>query len=240
MIDFALRPKRTALLTIDLQYLFVEGYPSSAPDGPATLARINHLARVCRSAGIVVVHARHVLRADGANIGILATLHPPIRDGLLSPASAATAWHHALEIAPRDLLLDKPRYGAFHGTDLELILRGLGIDTVIIAGIATNICCDTTAREAAVRDFRVIFLSDGTATRGATGLSPLAVQTATLATINDAFGQVLSISEAIAKISRASRGAGTAAEAGLTPPAVNPSDVAAAATGPASRTPRRR
>lgn len=203
MIDFALRPERTALLTIDLQYLFVDGYPSSAPDGPATLARINHLARVCRSAGIVIVHTRHVLRGDGANTGILATLHPPIRNGLLSPTSAATAWHHTLEIAPSDLLLDKPRYGAFHGTDLELILRGFGIDTIIIAGIATNICCDTTAREAAMRDFRVLFLSDGTATMGATGHSPQAVQAATLATMDDAFGQVLSIAEVVAKIQQA-------------------------------------
>jgi isochorismatase family protein/alpha/beta hydrolase family protein len=69
-------------------------------------------------------------------------------------------------VDPRDILLDKPRYGAFHGTDLDLILRARGIDTVIIAGIATNVCCETTAREAVVRDFRVFFLSDGTATFG--------------------------------------------------------------------------
>lgn len=203
MFDFTLAPERTALLTIDLQYLFVEGYPASAPDGLATLNRINTLARICRSAGIVVVHARHVLRPDGSNIGILGSLHAPIRGGLLSKGAAATDLHHALEMGPRDLLLDKPRYGAFHGTDLELVLRGLGIDTVIIAGIATNICCDTTAREATVRDFRVLFLSDGTATRGATGLSPRAVQTATLATMDDAFGQVLSIAETIEKIRQA-------------------------------------
>jgi len=60
----------------------------------------------------------------------------------------------------------KPRFGAFQGTDLELILRSRGIDTVIVTGVATNVCCDTTAREAAVRDFRVFFLSDGTATHG--------------------------------------------------------------------------
>jgi ureidoacrylate peracid hydrolase len=151
----------------------------------------------------VVVHTRHVLRPDGSNVGILGTLHAPIRAGLLSIGTPATNLHSALEIEPDDLLLDKPRYGAFHGTDLELILRGLGIDTVIIAGIATNICCDTTAREAAVRDFRVLFLRDGTATKGATGLSPQTVQTATLATMDDAFGQVLSIAETIEKIRQA-------------------------------------
>ena len=60
--------------------------------------------------------------------------------------------------------LEKPRFGAFHGTDLELILRSRGIDSVIISGIHTTVCVDTTAREADMRDFRVFFLSDGTST----------------------------------------------------------------------------
>jgi len=59
--------------------------------------------------------------------------------------------------------LEKPRFGAFHAAHLELLLRARGIDTLIITGIATNVFCETTAREAAVRDFRVFFLSDGTA-----------------------------------------------------------------------------
>ncbi len=200
MVDFALAPERTALLNIDMQNLFVEGFQTSAPDGLATLARINQLAAVCRGAGVLVIHVSHVLRPDGSNMGILGTLHPKVRAGLLRKGGTATALHRALDRDPRDLLLEKPRYGAFHGTDLELILRGRGIDTVIISGIATNICCDTTAREAAVRDFRVLFLRDGTATSGAIDLAADVVQASTLATIDDAFGQVLSVDEAIRKI----------------------------------------
>jgi ureidoacrylate peracid hydrolase len=213
MVDFALAPERTALLNIDMQNLFVEGFQTSAPDGLATLARINQLAAVCRGAGVLVIHVSHVLRPDGSNMGTLATLHPKVRAGLLRKGGTATALHHDLDRDPRDLLLEKPRYGAFHGTDLELILRGRGIDTVIIAGIATNICCDTTAREAAVRDFRVLFLRDGTATSGAVDLAADVVQASTLATIDDAFGQVLSVDEAIRKIRGAnSRRARDAAE----------------------------
>ena len=200
MVDFALASERTALLNIDMQNLFVEGFQTSAPDGLATLARINQLAAVCRGPGVLVIHVSHVLRPDGSNMGILGTLHPKVRAGLLRKGGTATALHRALDRDPRDLLLEKPRYGAFHGTDLELILRGRGIDTVIIAGIATNICCDTTAREAAVRDFRVLFLRDGTATSGAVDLAADVVQASTLATIDDAFGQVLSVDEAIWKI----------------------------------------
>ena len=203
MVDFNVIPARTVLLNIDMQNLFVEGHQTSAADGLATLGRINRLAAVCRDAGLLVIHAKHVLRPDGSNMGVLGDLHPAVRAGLLRPDGAPTALHRALVVDPRDLLLEKPRYGAFHGTDLELILRSRGIDTVIIAGIATNICCDTTAREATVRDFRVLFLSDGTATGGAANLSAEAVQAATLATLDDAFGQVLSVEQVIRKITSA-------------------------------------
>lgn len=203
MPDFGITPERTALLNIDLQNLFVEGHAASAPDGLTTLARLNWLAAACRAAGILVVHARHVLRPGGANAGVLADLHPEVREGLLDPGGVAAALHPDLVIDPRDLMLEKPRYGAFHGTDLELVFRGRGVDTVIIGGIATNICCDTTAREATARDFRVLFLADGTATAGTTDLPPEAVQAATLATIADAFGQVIAIEDAIGKIAEA-------------------------------------
>ena len=205
MVDFDVIPARTVLLTIDLQNLFVEGYRASAPDGRATLARVNQLAAVCRAAGVLVMHASHVLRPDGANMGVLGELYPEVRAGLLGKGGAPTALHRDLVVGPGDLLLEKPRYGAFHGTDLELILRARGVDTIIVAGIATNICCDTTAREAMVRDFRVLFLSDGTATVEAAGLSAEAIQATTLATVQDAFGQVLSVEETIQKVASATR-----------------------------------
>ena len=91
----------------------------------------------------------------------------------------------------RDVLLDKPRRGAFQSTDLELILRSRGIDTVIISGIATRVCCETTAREAVPRDFQVFFLSDGTAMADMPGASAAELQKATLATLGFLFAQVL-------------------------------------------------
>jgi ureidoacrylate peracid hydrolase len=80
---------------------------------------------------------------------------------------------------------------------LELILRSRGIDTIIISGISTPVCCDTTAREAHARDFRVFFLSDGTAT---TGDDNDACQKATLEIIGDLFAQVLTVEEMLHKI----------------------------------------
>jgi isochorismate hydrolase len=70
------------------------------------------------------------------------------------------------EIAPlgEDKVVQKNRYSAFYGTDLEEHLRKLGVTDLLIAGVMTNLCCETTARDAFVRDFRVFFLADGTAT----------------------------------------------------------------------------
>lgn len=207
MPEFEVVPSRTALINVDMQNCFVEGSPISAPEGRLVLERINRLAAVCRAAGILVIHVSHTLRADGSNMGLLWELAPVVKEGIITKGSASAALHRGLVVDPRDILLEKPRFGAFHGTDLELILRSRGIDTVIIVGIATNVCCETTAREAAVRDFRVFFLSDGTATSAMGNASAAELQKATCATIGHIFGQVLSVDEMIAKIQFASRAA---------------------------------
>lgn len=210
MVDFAIVPERTALLNVDMQNCFVEGSPVAAPDGLTVLERVNRLAAACRTAGILVIHASIVLRPDGSNLGTLAEFSPFVKDGILNKGSLSADLHKGLVIDPRDILLDKPRFGAFHGTDLELILRKRGIDTIIISGVATNVCCETSAREAAVRDFRVIFTSDGTATSAMGGLSAEELQKATCATLGFLFAQVLTVDETIRKIEGAGRGAAAA------------------------------
>ena len=200
MVDFTVVPQKTALINVDMQNCFVEGSPISAPDGPAVLARINLLTKVCRLAGILVIHTAFVLRPDGSNIGVLSDTSPPAKEGILNKGSESAAIHPALLIDANDIVLEKPRFGAFHGTDLELILRSRGIDTIIISGIATNVCCETTAREAMVRDFHVFFLSDGTAAAGMGGATADELQKATIATLGFLFAQVLTVDEMMKKI----------------------------------------
>jgi ureidoacrylate peracid hydrolase len=204
MVDFQVVPEKTALVNVDMQNCFVEGYPISAPDGPAVEERINRLADFCREAGIQVIHTSHVVRPDGSNVGVLDEIIPPVKDGVINKGAESAELHSGLKVKEGDVLLDKPRFGSFHGTDLELILRSKGIDTIIITGIATNVCCETTAREANVRDFRVLFVSDGTATFGIGDLSAEEIQKATCTTLGFAFAQVLTVDEVIAKIEGAS------------------------------------
>lgn len=198
--DFPVVPDKTALLNVDMQNCFVEGYPTSAPDGLDVLERINKLADVCRKAGIQIIHTSHVVRPDGSNIGVLGQIIPPVKDGMINKGSESAALHSKLVIADEDILLDKPRFGAFHGTDLELLLRARDIDTVIVTGITTNVCCETTAREANVRDFKVFFTSDGTSTFATGDLSKGEIQKASLTTLGQAFAKVISVDELIRKI----------------------------------------
>ena len=210
MVDFPVVPSRMALINVDMQNCFVENSPIAAPGGPEVLARINRLAQACRDAGIAIVHTAHVVRPDGSNVGVMGEIIPPVNDGIIDKGAPTAELHAGLEVADGDIVLDKPRFGAFHGTDLEMILRGRGIDSIIVSGIATNVCCETTAREANVRDFRVFFLSDGTATFGVGDLTAEEIQKATCTTLGFVFAQVLTVDEMIGKIEAASAGAAAA------------------------------
>lgn len=198
MADFPIVPSNMALINVDMQNCFVENSPVAAPGGLEVLERINRLIAACRDAGVLVVHTAHVVRPDGSNIGVMGEIVPPVNDGVIDKGAQSAELHGGLDVADGDILLDKPRFGSFHGTDLELILRARGIDTIVVTGICTNICCETTAREANVRDFRVFFLTDGTATFGIGDLTAEDIQAATCATLGFAFAQLATVDEMIA------------------------------------------
>lgn len=200
MPDFPLVATRTALINVDMQRCFVEGSPLASPDGLALVERINRLARSCRQAGALVVHTRGWMKPDRSDVGVMGEIVPPFLVDLYTEGNDMAELHDALDVEPDDVILNKTRYGAFHGTDLEGILRSRGIDTVIITGIATNICCETTAREAAQHDFRVFFLSDGTATKEMNGVAADELQRATLASLGMVFAQIATIDEVTEKV----------------------------------------
>jgi ureidoacrylate peracid hydrolase len=93
---------------------------------------------------------------------------------------------------PEEPVVTKHRYGAFEGTDLDLVLRSNGIRTVIMTGVATNVCVETTARQAFLRDYYVVFTRDGTAT------FTRAEHEAALHNIDQFFGQVVGMDEVLA------------------------------------------
>lgn len=204
MPNFSLIPARTALINVDMQRCFVEGTPLAAPGGRALVDKVNGLIRACREARVPIVHTRVWTAKDRSNLGVMAELVPPFIVDLYTEGSPTAELHEALDVAPEDLIVNKTRYGAFHGTDLARQLRERGIEAVIISGIATNICCETTAREASQHDFRVVFLSDGTATREMNGVSAEELQRATLASLGTVFTQLASVQEVTRQIQASS------------------------------------
>jgi biuret amidohydrolase len=152
MVEFAVIPERLALVNIDVQRCFVSDSPLACPEALALIPRINRIADVCRASGILVVHVRHVLNADSSNAGVLGEISPIVRQGIIAAGSESAALHPDLVVDPGDVIVEKPRFGAFHATNLEQVLRARGVDSIIVSGLATNVCCDTTAREAFARD----------------------------------------------------------------------------------------
>jgi ureidoacrylate peracid hydrolase len=205
MIHFDIHPGRTALMVVDMQNCFVADSPVAAPLGVEVAGRLNRLAAACRQAGIPVIWTRHVVRSDGSNTGLLGEVIPPVAAGIINEDASTAALHPLMDVRPGDVVVGKPRFGSFHGTDLEVILRSRGIDTIILGGINTNVCVDTTAREAAAREFRVLFLSDGTANFDLPdgGLGPASaeeLQRTVCAVMAFGFAEVTTVDQALNRI----------------------------------------
>ena len=193
----ALDPKRTALVVIDMQNAFVApGAPMEVPAARDIVAPINRLAAELRRRGVAVIWVAHENRKDGRDwAGFFDAFIAPGRRADAAAALAAGAelqkLFPALEVAPGDLRLAKNRYSPFIRSEFERTLQQRGIDTLLIAGTKTNVCCECTARDAMMLDYKVVMLSDCTA-----ALSD-DEQRATLENVIQQFGDVLSSGEAL-------------------------------------------
>lgn len=132
--------------------------PTFTCGGLAVLPRIKELLAAFRKAGRPVIFTRHVHHPDGLDAGIMEWWW----QGMCIEGTPESEIHP--ELAPRhdEKVILKHRYSAFYNTDLETILRCRSIEELVITGIMTNMCCESTARDAYYRDYRVFFTADGT------------------------------------------------------------------------------
>ena len=161
-------PRRTALLTIDLQndFLHPQGAYGRAGLGASAIAalpaRIAPLRDALRAAGGLYVSAQFTLvpGPDGPLIAPhLKALRPFLGAGDFEPGKFGHALVDALH--PADFTVEKVAYSAFYQTRLDFILRKMGIDTLILGGIVTNGGVASTARDAHLRDLHTVLLTDG-------------------------------------------------------------------------------
>ncbi|MDP2647202.1 MAG: isochorismatase family cysteine hydrolase [Desulfobacterales bacterium] len=208
MVDFNIHPVRTGILIIDMTNAFLKpGVTLEVPAGRGLIPGLSRLIEKGRSAGIPIIFTTQAYRATGVDLGLNAVFRPATQDRKPTLEGSEEAdFFEGLKPGEKDVVIVKRRFSAFIGTDLDLILRGSGIDTLIIGGVLTNVCCESTAREARMRDYQVIFLSDGTATRGLPDMgwgevSEKDLQRVVLTQMAYQFAQVLTIEAVIGKIS---------------------------------------
>jgi biuret amidohydrolase len=166
MLVDTIDPAKTAMIVVDMQNDFVaSGAPIEVSAARAMVPKLAEALKICRDAGIRVIYTAHVHRRDGCDMGLFDDLHPVIanRDALVDGTPGVEIYSE-LAPAPGEHVIKKHRYSGFFGTDLDIILREWGVDTVIISGTTTENCCHATARDAMFRNYRVLFLSDATAT----------------------------------------------------------------------------
>lgn len=162
---------QTALVVVDMQrYFMEEPYAGACPVAQEIVADVNRLAATVRAAGGVVAWLQ--MEAPPLDRGDWSAL-----SGRFSETSARARWDALgrdsrgfelwpdLDVLDTDLRVVKNRYSAFipGSSELDHELREAGIDTLLIVGVATNVCCESTARDAMMLNYRVLMVSDSCA-----------------------------------------------------------------------------
>jgi ureidoacrylate peracid hydrolase len=195
-------PKRTALVVIDMQVAFLEpGLPSEVPLARAIVPSINRLAAALRRTGGTVVwvystFSEKTFKEWSSFFG--ATYSGPfarkVAENLFEGAPGHKLWPQ-MQTEPGDLWVEKNRFSCFlpGASDIEAKLRERGIDTVLITGTLTNVCCESSARDAMMRNFQVIMVSDGNATYTD------AIHNASMTSLAITFADIMSVDEIVAR-----------------------------------------
>jgi gluconolactonase len=165
-------PTRAALVIQDLQNdVIIEGGAFADSGAPAhatsqnVVQNVRGLADACRTAGVPVIHVWYLVDEGAPGLKQNAPLFEGVKG---SNALVRGTWGAApadgLEPQPGDHVVEKMRMNAFYETRLDILLRGLGVDTLIITGAWTNMSIEHTARHAADAGYRAVVASDGTST----------------------------------------------------------------------------
>jgi nicotinamidase-related amidase len=153
-----LSPERTALLVMDFQTLIVENF---AANPAAMLERTARLIDKARNAGVKVIYVVVGFRLGHPEISPHNLTFSGVKQaGMFAAGDPAAAIHPALAPKKDEVIVTKHRVGAFAGTDLDMVLRANGVDTLLLTGIATSGVVLSTLRHAADADYRLMVVED--------------------------------------------------------------------------------
>jgi nicotinamidase-related amidase len=159
-----IEPGATALIVVDMVDEFVkpEWCPFWVPEATRQVPRIKAVIDAFRETGLPVVHLAYETTLRGLNFPTTEWVVPISEgfEGLEDELFQRVSFFGPLQPEGDDLVVLKHCYSGFHGTELDLVLRSLGVKTVVIAGTMSNYCCGATAREAFWHGYGVVFGSD--------------------------------------------------------------------------------
>ena len=156
--EMQLNVASSALLVVDMQRFFLDAdSPTFTCGGLAILPKVKSLLGTFRRAGRPVIFSQHVHHPGDLDSGIMGWWW----EGKCLEGNPESEIHPELAPLPGEKVVPKHRYSAFYNTDLETVLRCLKIEDLVIAGVMTNMCCESTARDAYYRDYRVFLPADG-------------------------------------------------------------------------------
>jgi ureidoacrylate peracid hydrolase len=198
----SLSPAKTALVVVDMQNTFCEaGAPAEVPTSRGIVSNINALTQGLRARGVPVIWVLHANTHHNKHSDWEVFFNHVVADEVRQRTIESLApgrqqvWSE-LTTEPHDLTIIKNRYSALiaGSSSLERVLRNLGVDTILVAGTKTNVCCEATARDAMMIDFKVVMVSDCCA-----ALSD-DEHRASLETIIQQFGDVLTCGEVLDRL----------------------------------------
>jgi ureidoacrylate peracid hydrolase len=193
-----LDPRKAALVVVDMQNEFLTD-TGMIPvwGGPAIIRRLAELMAAFRRAGRPVIHTRHCYRNPEIDAGATGQWWKLDRNSrLLNVNSPGSEIHPALTPQQDEYVIVKQRYSGFFATNLDSLLRMFDVRDVVVAGVASNCCCEATAHDAFFRDYHVFFLADGT------GGSDEASHVAVLRDIAWTYGTVLTCAKVADQLER--------------------------------------
>jgi nicotinamidase-related amidase len=197
---------RTALLVIDVQREYFD------PDGSAFVEHaadivptINRLIDAFKARGLPVIFVQHMNRADGSDAGRMGDFAGADEEESFVEGTPRVELIPELHVRPGDTRVVKRRYSSFLGTDLEAVLRTAQVRAVVVCGLMTSFCCETTARDAHGRDYEVLFVADaneGPDLEDASGrLVPHdAVLRSTLTALGAGFAEIVAAAEVVERL----------------------------------------
>lgn len=183
-------PKIAALLVIDMQNDFCHPEGVSGKRGRQLnmsiemAPRLEAFIRACRGVSMPVIFVQTIHYPWTDSLSWVRRLDRDSGDSVCRPGTWGAEFYAGIQPKNNDVVITKHRYSAFRGTDLDMILRSRGIRSLLISGVGTNVCVESTLRDGYMRDYHIVLLED------CVGATDLELHKATLKNVTLHFGTV--------------------------------------------------